>query len=178
VKFNIGDKVWTVGTEHMEKKIPCPDCLGQLAVTVILGDGSSVSVACGCGHGFEGPIGYTKIYVARLESKQRIVTGMSIDGDKVEYKLDGYGGSCFPASEKQVYSTKEEAEDQLSVLLAEQEKEVQRRIEWQKEDNRRTWAWNANYHRNRLKAAQHEIAYHSGQLTRAKAHVKKEAVFK
>lgn len=173
MRFNIGDKVWTVGTEHYAKRIPCPDCQGQKAVTVILGDGSQVSVDCGCGHGYDGPRGYVEYSAMRQAAKQRTVTGMEIDGAKVEYKLDGHsGGGYYRLEEKNLFATKEEAEARLVELLKDEEDAELRKLNWQKEDNRKTWAWNVNYHRRCLKEAQRNLDYHSRQLAVAKTHAK------
>ena len=46
-RFEIGERVWTVREyPHYDTLQLCSDCLGQKAVTLIMGDGTHVSIAC------------------------------------------------------------------------------------------------------------------------------------
>jgi hypothetical protein len=56
--FVIGETYWLPVRTPEQVTIPCPVCAGQLFVTVILGDGSHVTVQCdACGLGHERPRG-------------------------------------------------------------------------------------------------------------------------
>lgn len=164
MKYNIGDLVWYAKMRCVEKQITCPDCFGQKALTVIRGDGSSVSIDCGCGHGFEGPRGYytytawepfvTKVSIDRIEIK----------GTDIEY---GHSGNYY-CKESDLFDNKEDAERHAIELAAQQEKEELEKI-YHKDKHNRTWAWHVRYHREQLKEAMRQVEYHTKKLNVAKA---------
>jgi len=56
------------------------------------------------------------------------------------------------------------------IVRKKDEDEDHKRFVWQKEDSRRTWSWNAYYHRSKIKEAQKDIAYHQEKLGLAQKH--------
>jgi hypothetical protein len=160
-KYELGDRAWYADRCAKEVFEVCPDCLGQKALTVIMGDGSQVSISCvGCASGYNPPTGRVchiehsadvhMIFIDRLE--------VSIDG--TEY---GYSGN-YRVKETELFDTKEEAEKRALELAEEYNKEQATR----KHDCRRSWAWNAHYHRKAIKQAEKDLAYHTSKLSVAK----------
>lgn len=168
---NIGDKVWWAKRKWTEKYTICPDCLGTLALTVIMGDGSSVSIDCaGCARGYEPPTGYVKHHEEVPCVELTTIQGMEVHiGKEIEYSVNG---SCC-VKESELFSTIEEAQkkaEELSIIFnREKLSELNR-----KEKPTRTWAWNACYHRKELKRAQQQLEYHSAKLSVAKSKSKEE----
>src|ERR1019366_8075890 len=78
-KFNIGDAVWFATTEHTEKYVTCPHCLGYKFAKVIFGDNSEVTVDCyECAPGCESPLGVVKVYEYQVLVTQVTISGMDI----------------------------------------------------------------------------------------------------
>jgi hypothetical protein len=164
--FNVGDKVWCVssGTKTVPKL--CPDCLGQKALTVILGDGTQVSIDCDCcEHGWQGSSGYIDSYEWTADILPAKVTGMEIDGSSVRYKVDDRWYV------QDVFATQEQATLYAATLRAEYEKEEAERITAKVKRNK-NWAWCVTYHRRGIAAAKKNLAYHEAKLAVAKAKAK------
>ncbi len=163
----IGDVVWYAQIKTIEKYITCPHCFGDKCLTVILGDESKVSIDCECCR--EG-----MYYRGQIQTWERIIDVCQYTIDRVEIKKDEvvYGLSCsysVPATD--VFLTREEAEVRATVLVEQKKNEEVQRLH-NKEQYSRTWAWNATYHRNRIKLAEKDIVYHTAKLNVAKARAK------
>ena len=172
-KYNIGDTVWHVQANRGEHWVDCPNCLGHGCVTVILGDGTQVSVDCACGQYSHQIRGKEQRYDWTAECKQDAICGMEIAGNKTEYHVGTrYSHWCIP--EDRVYATREECEVAAAIVVAEHEIEEQKRVE-QKEKPHKTWAGNAAYHRNQIRSHEKEIAYHKAKLAVASVKAKEHA---
>jgi hypothetical protein len=167
MKYNIGDVVWYASMKTIKKTETCPDCFGQLALTVIKGDGSKVSIPCACGHGCEPPRGYYTFWAYVPDVKQVTIQRIEIDGTETKY---GHSEK-YQCSESELFNNKEDAEKRALELAAEHEQEELAKIH-QKDRHNRTWAWHVRYHREELKEAQRRIEYHSAKLNVAKAKAK------
>ena len=68
IPFAIGQKVWWIGQGHNTRVIVCPECMGTKAVTMILGNGTEISLGCrACTSGFNSPTGTrTEIYYEHI----------------------------------------------------------------------------------------------------------------
>jgi hypothetical protein len=106
-----------------------------------------------------------KVYDWHCEVKSGVVTGMRIDGEKVEYTLH----HCYP---DKVFATKEEAEAEGAIVLAEHEAQEVRRFNHVKDHRHKSWAWNVSYHRRCAKEARRQMEYHESRLAVAKAKAK------
>ncbi len=169
MKYKIGDMVWYAQMKHVEKTVVCPDCFGQKALTVIKGDGSQVSIDCGCGRGYEPPLGYYS-YIAYLPDVRRVVIQrIEITGETVEY---GHSEN-YRNQESDLFDNKEDAEKRAVELAAKYEQEELEKI-YRKDKHDRTWAWHVRYHRECLKQAQHDVEYHSAKLNVAKTKSKEK----
>ena len=163
-KYNLGDEVWYASFEIRTKQIVCDDCRGQKYLTVIMGDGSQVTIDCvGCSAGFEPPKGYNTIYEGTPNSELKTITKVEIEVDRVRYQF-----SHYICDEDRLFDTKEEADKEAERLAEEYKQEQLYRLKNLKENNKRTWSWNAYYHRRAIKQAQKDLEYHTAKLEVAK----------
>lgn len=174
-KYKIGDFVWQASFETTEKWIPCPTCAGKKFITVILGDDYKVTIDCGtCSLGYEAPSGRIKEYEPQAKVCKVEITGVEErlkDGvPKSQYYYGGTEGSCYVCDEEALADTKEEAEAIAAKLGAEYCAEENRRIHLKEKDTR-SWAWNAHYHRQKIKQLGKELVYHRKKLDAARQHI-------
>lgn len=170
-KFAIGDRPWHATTEHFEKVLTCPDCLGQKYLTVTMGDGSTVTIDCQlCGPGYNPPCGVVKIHGYKEYVYQTEIDGLEIRAkDGATYQI----ATSYRVAEGDLFSTKEEAEARAVELQREREQAEADRLK-RKEKDKHTWAWHVRYHRSEIKRAEKEIAYHAAKLAAAKEHATTE----
>lgn len=167
-KYNLGDQVWYASFETRTKTIVCDDCRGQKYLTVIMGDGSQVTIDCaGCSAGYEPPKGYNTICEGTPNSDLKTIERINIQFDKVEYQ-----SGCWVLHEDRFFDTKEEADKKAERLAEEYKQEQLHRLKNLKENHKRTWSWNAHYHRRAIKEAQRQLEYHTAKLNVAKIKAK------
>lgn len=180
-KYKIGDKVWQAVSGTREKRVLCPECFGKTYLTVILGDDSQVKIHCvACkermSYGYdEYSTGSVRYYEWFAEPKMREITGMDIGPDKIEYKSHTSDCSYYTMKEDEMFSTEEEAKVKADELSAIHNQEELDKIH-KKEKNNRTWAWNLHYHKDCIKRAEKDLAYHTAKATWAKTQVKADKV--
>ncbi len=174
--FAIGDTAWTGRYERKERWIPCPDCCGQKALTVILGDGSQVSIDCICAWPAYGArAGSVVTYDYDPVVEQIVIDGIEVRmGRPTEYKFNATECSYRTVNETNVFHDREGAMARAMERKAEQEAEEAKRMA-SKEKGDHTWAWNVTYHRRELKRAIHGVEYHTAKLNVAKAKTEKPA---
>ena len=181
--YKINDEVYHAQYERKRRLIPCPDCMGKKFLTVIMGDGSHVTIDCaGCTRGaYEGPHGNIETWDYEATVTKRKITGMEVTPQKIEYKSHiswGEDGSSYlTLKDEDIFDTEAGAIARANELKAVAEKEEAIRL-MQKHDRNRSWAWNASYHRKGVKDAERNLAYHAAQLDRAKVHVKEDKAVK
>lgn len=172
--YNIGDEVWYANRTSVSEKITCPECFGKKYLTVILGDGSQVTIDCaGCASGFEDPKGYVTYYKQDIEVRLITIDRVEINPDYVEYAFDKFGCGCHIAKDKDLFLTKEGAEVRAKELADEWNKEELAKLH-RKEKNHRDWSWHVHYYRRQIRDAEKTIEYATKKLEAAKAHVKKK----
>src|SRR3990167_1168107 len=169
-KFKIGDTVYYAQMNCVEKSVKCPECFGLKYLVVILGNQSEVTIDCvSCASGYELPKGYVSYNSWEPTTTLVTIKGMDIRENEITYWFqEGYG-----TSKESVFSTQELAEIRALELAEEHNKQELERI-YRKEKNNRSWAWNVHYHRDCIKRAEKEMAYHTAKLNVAKAHKKEE----
>ncbi|MBU1067332.1 hypothetical protein KKE60_06065 [Patescibacteria group bacterium] len=163
-KYKISDKVWYAQGKRIEKRVPCPDCFGQKALTVIRGDGSQVSIECvGCATGYEPPRGYITFYEQIGDVLEVTIDRIGETALETEYGFKG----CYYVKETDLFAAKEDAEQRALVLAEEHNQEELNKIN-QKEKHNRSWAWNVHYHNDCIVRAEKQLAYHKAKLAVAK----------
>lgn len=161
IKFSIGEKVWRASYESTESRVECPDCCGKGYIRCIMGDGAEVSVDCGnCSFGFEAYArGYLKHYLRKPTAILTTITGINIEGGKVEYKTT----DSYLVEQDRLFCSEQEALDAARGMASEVEKAELKRL-LKKEKDTRSWAWNATYHRREIKRARQSLEYHERKL--------------
>lgn len=175
-EFNIGETVWHACCGDKELKKACPVCFGKLSVRVELGNGDMVTTPCDyCGKGWEGPRGVVTEYEWHAASEAFIITGKDVserDGDRqVTYRtINRY------ASAEDVFSTREEADAHCAIKIAEEEAIQKKRMEFTKENAKKTFSWHVGYHMRCAEKARKELAYHEAKAIHSKARAKTPVV--
>lgn len=152
-----------VENAYCEKRITCTDCFGQRALTVILGDGSQVSIACaGCEAGYLGSTGEMRIHTYEANVQTGVVTAIEAgrDGEGFRYSMNGWRAEF-------IFATVEEARAKVAEMYAAHEVEEAAKPT-QKVKPARAWAWHVTYHRGEIKRAEKSIEYHKAALAVAK----------
>ena len=170
-KFKIGDIVWMAEGIHTQGWVKCPDCLGECALTVILADGSKVSIDCECCRFIEvRHPGYIHEYGCyQYQSVSRRITGMECRAGRWVYHVDEKSSDI---EESDLKSSMEEVAEIVKRLDANAEEEAYRQFWMGKENAKQKWAWNVHYHRREMKDAARRLAYHTDKLAVAKQKVK------
>ena len=164
--FKIGDQVWWARTENTEIRITCPECLGKRFITVILGDDTRHTIPCiCCESGWEGSRGWLVGWRHEVNVTTTVVIGVRMTAEETEYQL--------PESylTKDLYATKDEAEERAMELVKERDADELRRMHCKEKDTR-SWAWNVHYHRKCIRDAEKQIEYHRAKLDVAKLRAK------
>lgn len=156
-QFNIGDKVWLANCGTREKRNPCPICAGKLKVTLILGNGEQCVLDCDyCGKGYEGPQGYELEHEPFIKPELVTVSKTETDGKTFDYRFE----ENFYAEQDKVFLTKEAAEVKCKEIAAELAALEQRRLEYNRENGKKTFSWCAGYHKREAKRNEKEMNYH------------------
>ncbi len=169
MKFNIGDTVWFAENIYQEHRVTCTDCFGDLCLTVVMGDGSKVSIPCaGCGSHTYGQYsrGYNIVHQYAPKAISGKITAIELKEDSVEYQI-GMGGGSYRAP-KAVFASEQEALIAAAEMAREQTEKAHADF-LAKEKPTRTWSWDATYHRGRVRDAERELAYHKAKLSVSKA---------
>lgn len=169
-EFNIGDSVWLAQCGQTDVQKECPVCFGKLKVRLELGNGDMVTLPCGyCSCGYSEPRGVVGEYERVDAVKPAIVTGKEVrefDG-KREIRYTFSNGYCHDV--ENVCATKEEAEARCAVLIAEYDKDQKNRMEFLKDEAKKTFAWNAGYHMRGAARAKRDLEYHTAKAFHMKA---------
>lgn len=161
--FEIGQTVWHARTKNVERWATCPDCCGDRYITIIMGDGKQYSIDCeNCKRGGyeEYSVGSVKYYDHVTDVKKSTIVRVEKKSEGYEYGLDDF----YCVDDNTIFENKEDAEKRVIELIAQRDDESYAKSQ-QKHDHRKTWAWNASYHRRCLKRAQTDIEYHIKKLT-------------
>ncbi|MFA7176143.1 MAG: hypothetical protein WC114_02750 [Smithellaceae bacterium] len=170
--FNVGDTVWLAKCRTEQVSVQCPVCFGTRQVTIILGDGTHVELACGyCGH--ERPSGVVREYKYLTDPECKIVESVYVeqkaDGESVRYGF--YGG--WNGDQHNVFATKEEAQVACDAQAVKHEGDWRANQERIKADQNKTYAWNAGYHMREAKEHERQLEYHRNAAKVCKERAKK-----
>lgn len=156
----LGDKIyWVESSTSYGKYVPCTICFGKLHVTLILGDGSQMTVECDfCKHGLDEPRGKAKTWEPAAFIRSGTISGISTRNG-IQYEV---GHTSL--KEHEVFSSEQEAEPVYQAKL----KEVtETAAEWFKNSFvtcTKKQTWSAGYHKSRIKDAERTISWHQARL--------------
>lgn len=162
LKYNIGDRVYyATFNSHVGVYVECPDCGGTGRIRCILHDETTVSINCGnCSQGYDPPTGRILIYDNKPDVENVTISGVEVEVGKLpEYKTTDH----WYLKEDRLFSSKEDATAK-ALELHEAYKQAQRDKVLTKEKDKKSWAWNASYHRGIIRRAEKDIVYHTAKL--------------
>jgi len=159
---------WSYG----DKLVPCPVCYGQLFATLILGNGEQVKVECdGCGIGYNGPRGVVNEPCAGSRVSSFLVGGLAWNwGSWLILDTSNHGRKWGV----EVFATEAEAEARRVVLFEEAAKDAENRTFSIHKSKRKSPTWLVRYHREGIKRAERDLAYHTRKLSDAVARQRKK----
>lgn len=173
MRFEVGQQIW-IGTFSPLSPVheTCPDCGGTGRLRVTFHDETQVSIECrNCAAGYDPPTGRVIVYRNDAGARQATVTGLEVHGAKVRWHVDACAGSYRIVDDEDAFEIEADALAWAQARAATYEAEQRAKI-FQKEKDTHTWAWNASYHRNNIKRAEKDIAYHTAKLNVAKLKAK------
>jgi hypothetical protein len=176
MKYQIGDEAWWAKFENTETSIECPHCGGTGQVLVTFHDETTVSVECqNCSRGYNPPTGRVVVYDRTAKAELVTISGVELRAGKTpEYRAADGPSSSWIIDENRLFRTREEAMKCAEGLAEQADKEERAKVSLKEKDTR-SWAWNATYHRNQIKHAKKEIAYHESKLAVASLKAKEPA---
>lgn len=159
--FVIGQRWWAPRVHPVQVVVPCPVCFGQLAITVVLGNGEELGVPCeACGKGFSGPLGTITEWDHAPAVSEFVIAGVkSMHADR--WWLVSTTGA-------------EVLFDDLRATEAEAMAESEKRCAENHERNMRSHqhsrratkdaGWSVQYHRRQIADLERRIAWHQSKL--------------
>lgn len=175
--IKVGDHLWWARWERQaQHSRPCPVCYGKREVTLILGNGDTVTTPCDyCGKGFEGPRGVVKEYgplaAAEPVTISSVTATETADGTEYEYRARSSECSSWVPVAADLFRTEAEA-----LVRAEEKAEAERvRMEqstaYLKHEAHKSISWHVGYHLREAKRHRREAEYHENmaKLCKAKA---------
>jgi hypothetical protein len=176
MKYEIGQQVWWATCQTREHLETCPDCGGTGRLRVTFHDETQVSIDCAnCSAGYNPPTGLVKWYGHMPEARLITVTGFEFTDGKASYHAGIGQGSYYRIEEGELFNAEDAAKAHADKLAEKHDASERARI-LNKEKDTRSWAWNASYHRNNIKRAQKDIAYHTAKLNVAAIRAKEPEV--
>ena len=129
IPFALGEQLWWVGNGYREEEIPCPECAGTKALTLIRGNGEQVSLECNyCQLGYDPPRGV----VSRIYYDHRPTPftprRVRVDGDEITYSASEPDATCYSVvSARYLYPSQDECQARCDILNAERTKAEEER---------------------------------------------------
>lgn len=166
MRFNIGYKAWWATCKTTEEWIKCQECFGLKYLVVILGDQTEVKIECeGCRRGYLGSLGSVSYWKHSATAELVTIERVEIKKDGIEYGVNG--SYCVNETELFAEGERDLAEIRALELSEQWNKEQEAKI-YKKVKDHRSWSWHVHYHRDCIRKAEKDIAYHKSCLDYAK----------
>lgn len=160
MKYNIGDSVWFGTYDTHGHRVTCPDCAGSGKLKVTFADGVECLFECGCcSRGYEGSVGWVTQY-----EKSPKIEGLTITGVEIRTECIVYHCGSWVIEESKLHH---DADSALAYAtgLKEEEERVANEPRFSKHQDRKSYGWNAHYHRKCIKQKEQELEYHRNALS-------------
>ncbi len=172
--FNIGERVLHVRRRHSTRYVDCPDCFGQKYLTVILGDKSTVTIACDqCkSPGSDWSTGRVPKTVYGYTVEEAVIDRITLEYGGMLYDLTP-GGNAYPEF---IFSMQDRPAAEACAAKRQLDADALEAKEpgTPSEHQKKSWAWNVRYHRQCIRGAENDIAYHRARLDYARHMAKDE----
>ena len=167
-KYNIGDTAWRRTFDSSENYTTCPECGGDGRIRCILFDGTELSIDCeGCKQGYLPPTGRVRVYDRVARARLVSIDGFEVGRGGVEYRTNESGSCSYIVKDTELFDTEQAALNAAAALVSATAREEREKIN-RKEKPTRTWSYHVHYHRNCIRRAEKDIAYHTAKLNVAK----------
>lgn len=172
--FQIGDRVFLASGSPKQVWVACPDCLGEGRVKIILGGVEHWIDCCCCERGLESP-GRIMTYEYNGDVQEIVIGGVessqSNDGLEVRYRFNVTPHSWNSVDADKVFSNREDATIKAAELAVHSNREADENLQ-RKSNMKKSWAWNASYHRREIERAKKDLEYHTKKLNVASVRAK------
>jgi hypothetical protein len=160
MRYQIGQILWVARYDMEHDSVECPDCGGEGRIRVTFHDDTEVSIECGnCRAGYDPPTGRVRTWRRMPRTELVTLTGYEVNGAEERYRTS----TSYLVPPENLFEHGTWAMLMaLGVAMSDTERERGRILT--KEKDKRSWAWNASYHRRCLKEAQRNVEYHTSKL--------------
>jgi hypothetical protein len=168
IPFAIGETVWhaTCASSYVEYET-CPECAGTKALTLIRGNGESVSLQCNyCQRGYGPSFGVIERRVSEYTPRAFVCASVvSWDGKEINYSEAGPDETCRNyAGSKDLFRSREECEARCAERNAQSRADDERRAIANLASKRASLAHSVHYWGNKIKALERDLEVARGQL--------------
>ena len=159
IPFALESELWWTGNGYTETWIECPECAGTKAITLVQGNGQSVSVDCAaCSMGYQPPSGMIKQITYQHTPERFTPRRVKVDGDEIWYSESGpFESGYSQVSAKSLFASKDECQNACDALnhernIMERNRDINNLL-----DKRKKMAWSAHYWGRKLADTQKEL---------------------
>lgn len=164
--YQIGDKVFLASGVPKRVWVLCPDCLGDGRVKIILG-GIEHWIDCLCCQRGIQSLGRIETYEYNGDVQEIVIGGVESSqterGTEVRYRFNVTENSWSSVEADRVFTDKTDAEVKARELSVYHNREAEENLR-RKFDSKKSWVWNASYHRREIERAKRDIEYHTKKL--------------
>jgi hypothetical protein len=173
--FELNVPVWKATLHYREVREVCPECNGDLTVTVVQGNGEQFKLPCkGCdGDILTPPRGYVthqeSDYIPVSFTPQR----WGMNGNDPYYSESPPDASSWSHTDaKDLFADFAECNDRCKVLNVERDAELKAREYQHLKHKRQDYAWSVHYWRNKRNSLRKELEWIDNRLVQIKERTK------
>ncbi len=168
-KFELGSDVWYITLQVTKYSETCPDCMGQKYLTVILGDGSKITIDCGrCSRhpALLTPTGQVDRHKRSLETRSSKVIKIELTGGREKSSILYATGDkdSLLMKEEDLFLTQEEASAKMKEISKIPLSENMEQIRYEVREAQRDISWRVNYLREEIERTQKNLVYFTRKL--------------
>lgn len=170
IPFELNKECWWIGRGQRERYVTCPECVGTKVITMIKGNGETVSLACEhCSRGFEGPHGIVK--ETYFEHRPVVFVPTTVDVRENEFHYSGADpDSMYRAyvDAKHLFHDRAECEERCAELNALHTKNAREQDLRNAIHNRKKMASSASYWAREIKELERKLVFYRERLDQAR----------
>lgn len=160
IPFALGETVWRATFGTVAREVECPECAGTCALTLVKGNGETVSLECNnCQSGYDAPRGWVKAesFEAKVEpfTCRRIT---SYGENDIHYSESSPGAACYSSCDaKYLFRDRAEAQALAEKMAAEHLVERERCAVANLASRRRSLSHSTHYWKSQVTRLEHEL---------------------
>lgn len=166
IPYALGTKLWWHGTGQRRETMTCPECVGTLVVTIVLGNGETYGTNCRCCQsGIDPPRGIIDVDFIHHEPQEFVCKAVAAAREGFDYFNEA--GSCVNVSElDETFEACEARCRELNETYA--SVTLEQRLHNRRRKAREDLAWSAHYWRGQRAKHVKDIAQIDERLRRIK----------